>query len=115
MLTDENINEYIANSESILIDFYAPWCVHCVAFSPEYEKIAGILESKNAKTILAKIDTDSNPITKNGFSLRSFPTLDLFQNGEFVETYEGKRTTIRVMKFILSHDQDLGDIQLESN
>ncbi|KAE9553345.1 hypothetical protein FO519_003458 [Halicephalobus sp. NKZ332] len=55
---DEFLSEVLESSEPWLVDFYAPWCGHCVQFAPVFEQIAKILEGKAR---LAKVDCERYP------------------------------------------------------
>lgn len=42
-LTPESFERRVLNSEQPwLVDFYAPWCGHCVVFAPEFQIIAQV-------------------------------------------------------------------------
>lgn len=42
-LTDENFEEEIKNSATLMLYFHAPWCNHCKKMTPQYNKAAEIL------------------------------------------------------------------------
>ena len=40
-ITPQNFKEKVLNSKGLwLIEFFAPWCGHCKALAPEYDKVA---------------------------------------------------------------------------
>ncbi len=43
VLTDLTFDKAIEKYEYLLVYFYAPWCIRCNKFHPEYEKAASIL------------------------------------------------------------------------
>jgi len=54
-LTTENFTQFIFNEELSLVEFYAPWCVHCKKLEPKFEKAASLLK-KDTNIRLAKVN-----------------------------------------------------------
>lgn len=76
VLDESTIDKEIEKHPAILIEFYAPWCGHCKALAPEYEKVATKLKGK---VPVAKIDCDANRKAAEKFEIQGFPTLKLFK------------------------------------
>ena len=98
-LTDESIDVEISQNPYILIDFYAPWCGHCKKLYPEYEKAAKIL---GEKAVLAIIDATVFTKPAEKYPVRGYPTILWFANGNFIEEYEGSRTSQDIVRWVLS-------------
>lgn len=71
-----------------LVEFYAPWCGHCVKAKPEMEKAATALKGL-AK--LAAVDMTQHERLGGPYGVQGFPTFKLFSNGK-VTDYNGPRT-----------------------
>jgi len=99
VLDDDNFDTEIVKHEYVLVEFYAPWCGHCKALVPEYEKAAIDLKGKGAG-VLAKIDADSNKKTGGRFKVQGFPTLKLFRNGKEYKDYDGGRKADQIVEWM---------------
>ncbi|KAJ8942244.1 hypothetical protein NQ318_003091 [Aromia moschata] len=58
-----------------LVDFYAPWCSHCVHFEPEFRSVAQKLEGQVRS---AKIDCEAERVFCGERRVRGYPTVRLY-------------------------------------
>jgi len=86
-MNDSNFAEY-ANSELMLLDFGAEWCVHCHTIAPFIDEIASEMKGK---LVAGQIDVDEAPMTAAYFRIRSLPTVLILKNGKVVKTIIGAR------------------------
>lgn len=101
-LDDNNFASEIAEYETVLIMFYAPWCGHCKHLKPHYAKAAEELKSSDPPVVLAKIDcTTAGKNTCSKYSIEGFPALKIFQNGEMFQEYYGGREASSIVKYML--------------
>ncbi|XP_067369850.1 sulfhydryl oxidase 1 [Channa argus] len=81
LLTPENVDSVLVNSSAaVVVEFYASWCGHCIAFSPVYKKLARNIKEWKPAVDLAAIDcaAEANRKVCMSYSIRGYPTIKFF-------------------------------------
>jgi len=103
VLDDTNFEDHVKNSDVTLIEFYAPWCGHCKALAPEYDK-ASIALKGQAK--IAKVDCTEHRDLCEKYDVQGFPTIKVFRNdGSEPADYDQARKSEAIVKFMLKQKQ----------
>jgi thioredoxin 1 len=68
-LNKENFKETIESNDFIVVDFWAPWCDPCVAFSPTFEAAA----AKNPDIVFGMVNTETDPEIGEYFEVNQIP------------------------------------------
>jgi len=100
-LTNSNFDKYVKNTKEIMVEFYAPWCGHCKALAPEWEKAAEHLGTVDKNKRLAKVDCIDNASVCQRFNVTGYPTLKYFEDGEEGRSFNGARTKDGIVSFMM--------------
>ncbi|CAL0321931.1 unnamed protein product [Lupinus luteus] len=101
IVVGSNFDEIVLDeSKDVLLEIYAPWCGHCQALEPIYNKLAKHLRGIES-IVIAKMDgtTNEHPRAKAD----GFPTLLFFPAGDksfSPITVETDRTAVALYKFL---------------
>jgi len=74
-LTQASFQESITSGNTIIIDFWAPWCGPCKGFAPVFEQAA----EQHPDVTFAKVNTDVEQELAGGLGIRSIPTIMVFR------------------------------------
>ncbi|KAE8721748.1 Protein disulfide-isomerase like 2-2 [Hibiscus syriacus] len=98
-LTPSNFKSKVLNSNGVvLVEFFAPWCGHCQALTPTWEKAANAL--KGVATVAA-LDADAHKSLAQEYGIRGFPTIKVFTPGKPPVDYQGARDVKPIAEFAL--------------
>jgi len=87
VLGDANFTEFVTTNPYVLVEFYAPWCGHCMSLAPEWASAASILKGD---VPLAKVDATIHAELAQKFGVQSYPTILFFIDG-IPKPYTGER------------------------
>ena len=88
--------EVLRSEQSVLLDFWAPWCGPCRMVVPIVDEIAR--ERSDIK--VAKINVDEQPELANQFNIMSIPTLVVIKDGKIVSRSMGAKPKNQILAML---------------
>ncbi len=68
-LTKDNFKQTIENNNFVIVDFWAPWCEPCLAFTPTFEAAA----ANNTDIVFGMVNTETDPEIGDYFEVNQIP------------------------------------------
>ena len=68
-LNKDNFKQAIEKNAFVIVDFWAPWCDPCLAFTPTFEAAA----AKNPDIFFATVNTETDPEISEYFEVNQIP------------------------------------------
>ena len=97
-LTDESFDQEVRDGGGIvLVDFWADWCRQCARIR---EHLLELAAEDNGCAVIATVNVDDNEEVPYRFSIRSVPTLILFENGKMIDQLVGAAPKEEIRRMI---------------
>lgn len=96
-ITKENFEREVTKSDrTVLLDFWAGWCMPCRMMSPTIEKVSD--ERPDIK--VGKVNVDEQPELARRFGVAGIPSLVVLRQGKVVSQTTGARPKNQVLALL---------------
>ncbi len=85
-----SFNEEVINEaeKTVLVDFYAEWCMPCKMMEPVLEQFS----KENQEVKVVKVNVDESQDLAQKYNVMSIPTLYVFKKGQVQKQMMGVKT-----------------------
>ncbi|MDP3986975.1 MAG: thioredoxin [Nanoarchaeota archaeon] len=88
-INSENEFNGFVKEGTVLVDFFAEWCMPCVMMAPILDELS---EKFNGKIKFGKVNINDNEELSQKFEVSSIPNFVLFRDGKVAERFVGSMT-----------------------
>lgn len=86
IISELNVEDVLASSSVVMVDFWASWCGPCRILSPTVDEIAA---EYAGRATVAKCNVDDCESISFKYGIRNIPTLLFFKDGQLVDRMVG--------------------------
>jgi len=111
-LNKDNFEKEVIKSDSLwLILFYAPWCGHCRAFHPQFEKLA---KSTKGLFKIGAVNCEEERDLAGKYKIDGFPTVLFFgEDKTKTEEYDGDRKADKIVEYLFGKAKNVINKKLD--
>lgn len=95
-ITAEQLKTKIESGETLLVDFWAPWCAPCRVLKPIFEKLSESINVEENKITMYTFDVETNVDLAMSLGVKRVPTVKGFSKGNEVFSRVGFQTELEL-------------------
>ena len=80
-LTEDNLQQYVADNNKVLVQYAASWCGNCRIMKPKFKKLA----AENEGVTFLIVDAEKLPDSRKLANVDNLPTFAAFEGGALVD------------------------------
>ncbi len=84
-----NFNNILESSKVVVVEFSAPWCNPCKAYTPVFKRVARRLSNPEKGIVFVYVDTDKASEIADAYNVDNIPTTIIFVNGHVADVIVG--------------------------
>ena len=96
-MNEDTFREMLELRETMLVEYWAPWCTYCRRLAPTFERVA---EEKAGFLTCGKINVDEEEHLAAIEGIEVLPTLVLYQNGRSVGSITAPESKAAIDTFL---------------
>ena len=96
-LNHDTFRQLLAGEKPALVEFWAPWCSHCVKLEDTFDQIADEYADRLA---VGKINIDDYPQLTEQYFIEYVPTLVIFSEGDLIDFVISPGSRDAIVQFI---------------
>lgn len=97
-ITKTNFSKEVEQAKiPVLVELWAPWCVHCRRLSPVLDRLEKKLRDA---VVIGKINVDEQPELAKDLDASTIPTLYVFKNGTHGEKLVAPKSQAQVESWL---------------
>lgn len=79
-LTEDNLQQYVADNNKVMVQYAASWCGNCRIMKPKFKKLA----TENEEVAFLIVDAEKLPDSRKLANVDNLPTFAAFEGGVLV-------------------------------
>ena len=96
-MNQELFQQALQGEKSVLVEFWAPWCVYCRRIEPAMTKLA---EQFSDDLVIGQVNIDDEPLLSHQEQIEVIPTFVLYRDGKAVSSIVAPESKAALESFI---------------
>ena len=91
-LNDDSLQDLVATTEKVVVQYSASWCGNCRIMKPKFKKLA----SENENIAFVIVDAENAPESRSLADVSNLPTFATFVNGKLLNQTQTNKAEVLI-------------------